>query len=136
GRVADGVAKSYRDAGCEVNVTAQRRWTSFYFRQALGLSFERTDTFPYFTVVPTSPSLWECLVNSLGLAMVTTLATTLLCLPLAQQLTRYNFPGQAILSGLLLVPLVLPPFVGAIGLEHLLGRFGTVNLLLMRAGLL
>ena len=135
-RMAESAAKNYRDAGCEVTVVSQRRWTSFYFRQALGIHVERAASFPYFTVVPTSPGLWQCLMNSLGLAMVTTLATTLLCLPLAQQLTRYNYPGQAILSGLLLVPLVLPPFVGAIGLEHLLGRFGTVNLLLMKAGLL
>ncbi|MDB5300588.1 MAG: transporter permease, partial [Phycisphaerales bacterium] len=34
------------------------------------------------------------------------------------------------LSGLLLVPLVLPPFVGAIGIRMLLGRFGPLTTLL------
>jgi iron(III) transport system permease protein len=135
-RVADTTAKTYRDAGCKAEVVPQRRWTLFYFRQALGVHLERVEQFPYVSLVPNSPSLWQCLMNSLAVAAVTTLATTLLCLPLAQQLARYNYPGQALLSGLLLVPLVLPPFVGAIGLEHLLGRFGTVNLLLMKVGLL
>jgi iron(III) transport system permease protein len=135
-RVADATAKAYRDAGCTVEVTPQRHWTPFYFQQALGIHFQRADQFPYFSLVPNSPSLWQCLMNSLGVAAVTTLATSLLCLPLAQHLGRYTYPGQAVLTALLLVPLVLPPFVGAIGLEHLLGRFGTVNLLLMKAGLL
>jgi iron(III) transport system permease protein len=37
---------------------------------------------------------------------------------------------------MLLVPLILPPFVGAIGLQRFLDRFGTLNLWLMNAGLL
>jgi iron(III) transport system permease protein len=135
-RAAEAAAQPYRDAGIDVAVLPERNWTLFYFRQALGFHFERIEAFPYFTVVPTSPKLWDCLTNSLFLATVTTLATTFLCLPLAQLLTRWTYPGQPLLTGLLLVPLVLPPFVGAIGLGHLLGRFGTVNLLLMKAGFL
>ncbi len=38
------------------------------------------------------------------------------------------------LSALVLVPLILPPFVGAIGLHHLLGKFGALNTLLMDMG--
>lgn len=135
-RAGDETAKPFRDAGASVEIVAQRHWTSFYFRQALGFGVEASSSFPYFSVVPHSPRLWECLTNSLALAAVTTLATTLLCLPLAHALARYRYRGQALLSGLLLVPLVLPPFVGAIGLEHFLGRFGTVNLVLMQLGLM
>jgi iron(III) transport system permease protein len=40
------------------------------------------------------------------------------------------------LSGLLLVPMIMPPFVGAIGLKQLLARFGSLNLALMHLGLL
>ncbi|MBL8799909.1 MAG: iron ABC transporter permease [Planctomycetia bacterium] len=68
------------------------------------------------------------------LACATTLATTLLCLPLAYWFSRVRFVGQAVLSGFLLAPLILPPFVGAIGLQRFLGRFGTVNLWLMERG--
>ena len=35
----------------------------------------------------------------------------------------------------MLVPLILPPFVGAIGLHHLLGRHGAISELLMTLGL-
>jgi iron(III) transport system permease protein len=37
---------------------------------------------------------------------------------------------------LLLVPMIMPPFVGAIGLGQLLARFGSVNLFLMDLGIL
>ena len=43
---------------------------------------------------------------------------------------RYEFPGRSLLGGLLLVPLVLPPFVGAIGVRFLLGRLGPLSALL------
>ncbi|SVE26016.1 uncharacterized protein METZ01_LOCUS478870, partial [marine metagenome] len=36
------------------------------------------------------------------------------------------------LQGMILVPMVLPPFVGAIGMKQMFARFGSVNLLLMR----
>src|SRR5206468_7962886 len=122
---ADRLTKQLEDAGARAEVVAQRHWTLFYFRQALGLHPEAKSTFPYFRLTPTSPFLWDCLRNSLLLAAITTLVTTLLCLPLARWLTRYRFPGRGLLAGLLLVPLALPPFVGGIGLERFLNRFGT-----------
>ena len=51
-------------------------------------------------MVPNAPALWECLRNSLVLATLTTLATTLLCLPLALWFARYRFPGQSLLAGI------------------------------------
>jgi iron(III) transport system permease protein len=65
-----------------------------------------------------------------------TLLTTLLSLPLTFLLVRYEFPGKVLLNGLILIPLVLPPFVGAIGMRQLLARFGSINLLLLEAGLI
>jgi iron(III) transport system permease protein len=133
---AEELAKKLNDAGGEAEVVRQTHWTLFYFRQALGFQVEAAAGFPFFSLRPNSPYLWECLRNSLVLAALTTLATTLLCLPLAYWTSRFRFRGQAFLSILLLVPLVLPPFVGGIGLEHFLGRFGTVNLLLMKWGVI
>jgi iron(III) transport system permease protein len=49
---------------------------------------------------------------------------------------KFDFPAKTALTALLLVPLILPPFVGAIGLHHLLGRYGTVNTLLVQLGLI
>jgi len=115
-------------------VVRVRQWTPFYFQQALGFSVQPRAAFPGFTLVPHSPTTWEAVRNSLLLAIVSTIATTIVCIPLARWFTRYRFRGQGLLSALLLVPLILPPFVGAIGLQRLLGRWGTVNLWLMELG--
>src|SRR5947209_990472 len=135
-RSAEQLADQLRRAGADARVVRERRWTGFYFQQALGFRLESASGFPYVQVVPNSPMLWECLRSSLAVAVVTTLGTTLLCLPLAYWLTRFRVPGRGVLGALLLVPLIVPPFVGAIGLERLFNRFGTLNLLLMDLGLL
>ena len=83
-----------------------------------------------------SPNYTIILANSVNLGLTVTLLTTLLSLPLALLLVRYNFPGKGILNGLILIPMVLPPFVGAIGMRHLLARFGSVNLLLLDLGII
>ena len=90
----------------------------------------------YFELMMTSPSYTRILANSINLALTVTLLTTLLSLPLAFLLVRYDFPGKAILNGFILIPLVLPPFVGAIGMRQLLARFGSVNLLLLQLGVI
>jgi len=76
------------------------------------------------------------LVNGLALASVTTLACLVVAIPLAVVRTRYRFWGSGVLGALLLVPLILPPFVGALSMRRLLGQYGVLNLLLERIGLL
>jgi iron(III) transport system permease protein len=93
-------------------------------------------TLYFFRLLVTNEFLWGCLLNSLTIAFTTTLLTTLISLPLAYWFTRLRFPGQTLLAGFLLVPLILPPFVGALGLERLLNPYGTLNLLLMDLGLM
>jgi iron(III) transport system permease protein len=93
-------------------------------------------TLKYFSLLVSSPLQRESLSNSFVIAILTTLLTTLLVMPLASLLTRYRFCGKATLHALLLVPMIMPPFVGAIGLKQLLARFGSVNLLLMKWGIL
>jgi iron(III) transport system permease protein len=83
-----------------------------------------------------SPNNTIILANSVNLGLVVTLFTTLLSLPLALLLVRYNFPGKGLLNGLILIPMVLPPFVGAIGMRQLLARFGSINLLLLDLGVI
>lgn len=133
---ADALATKLQKAGAQADVVRQRHWTAFYFLQALGFELQRAPGFPYVTLTPHNPFLWECLRNSLLLAAATTLATTLLCLPLAYWFTRLQFPGRAAFATMMLVPLIIPPFVGAIGTERILGRFGTLNLWLMNLGIL
>jgi iron(III) transport system permease protein len=45
---------------------------------------------------------------------------------------RYQFRGKILLQTLGVLPLVIPPFVGAVALQLILGRSGMVNLLLLR----
>ncbi len=90
----------------------------------------------YFQLLLASPLQRESLLNSFLIALLTTGLTTLLTLPLAWLMTRFSFAGKALLSSLLLVPMIMPPFVGAIGLRQLLAKFGSVNLLLMDMGVI
>jgi len=78
---------------------------------------------------------WRWIVNSLVLAVVVTALCIALSYPLAWFQARTSFWQQGLLSGLLLLPLVMPPFVGAIGLRRLLSKYGTLNLTLMDLGL-
>ena len=90
----------------------------------------------FFANALASPILREAAANSFFIATVTTVLTVALAIPLAVIIVRYAFPGKALLTGLLLVPMIMPPFVGAIGMRQFLARFGSVNLMLLNAGLI
>jgi iron(III) transport system permease protein len=90
----------------------------------------------FFKLMLSSPNYTVILANSINLGLVVTLFTTLLTLPLAFLLVRYDFRGKGLLNGFILIPLVLPPFVGAIGMRQLLARFGSINLLLLEMGVI
>ena len=59
----------------------------------------------------------EGLGNSLLLAIGSTTLALLLALPLAFAADRYDFPARKLLTAIILVPMILPPFVGAIGVR-------------------
>ena len=90
----------------------------------------------YFQLLVSSPLQRESLRNSFAIALLTTALTTVLTLPLAHVMTRLSFRGKALAGGLLLVPMIMPPFVGAIGLRQLLSRFGSLNLVLAKLGII
>jgi len=76
------------------------------------------------------------LLNGLLLACATTGLALLIALPPAIVRARCRFRGQGVLGLLLLVPMILPPFVGALSMQHLFSQFGAFNLLLAKIGLL
>lgn len=78
----------------------------------------------------------EGLVNSFVIAAWTTLGCLLAALPLAVVYVRFDYPGKALLNSLVLTPLILPPFVGALGVQAMLGQAGALNSLLMDLGLM
>jgi len=75
------------------------------------------------------------LTNALALAACTTLVATLLAVPLAWVQAKTRFAGQRLLAAAILVPMILPPFVGVIGLKQLLGPYGALNAALAALGL-
>jgi iron(III) transport system permease protein len=70
------------------------------------------------------------LVNSLLLGLGTVAATSVLGFAIALLLVRYDFPGRDLFGYLTLIPIISPPLVGVLGFTFILGRAGTVNVLL------
>lgn len=72
----------------------------------------------------------ESFVNSFYVAAMSVVVATILALPLAYITTRFNFGGAMIIQSLGFIPLIMPPFVGAVAMQLIFGRNGTINLLL------
>ena len=77
-----------------------------------------------------NPVYAEGLANSVLVAAGTTSACLAVALPLAWISHKYDFAGKQLFSAIVLVPMILPPFVGAIGMQQVLGRYGVLNSLL------
>ncbi|HRK24262.1 MAG TPA: iron ABC transporter permease [Beijerinckiaceae bacterium] len=71
--------------------------------------------------------------NSVYVAAMSVLLATLFAVPLAYFTTRFDFRGAAIVQTLGIIPLIMPPFAGAVAMQLLFGRNGTINLLLDQA---
>lgn len=93
-------------------------------------------TLDYLSLVLRNPVVQGGLLNSLTIALCTTLLAVIMALPLAVLSVRYEFPGRALLSGMLLLPLILPPFVGAMGMRFVLSRYGPLTEILGVGGAL
>ena len=77
------------------------------------------------------PLFREALVNTLVSGVLAVALGSAIAVPLALLSVRYDFPGRGTLTTLGLLPLVIPPFVGAVAFQQILGRSGMVNLLLL-----
>lgn len=92
--------------------------------------FNRHFSLELFPLLFTDATLRDCLLNSLKIAVTVTLIVSLLSFPLAAVMVKLKFPGKTLLASLLLVPLIMPPFVGAIGMRQILSQSGPINILL------
>lgn len=81
----------------------------------------------------------ETAVVALRLSLVVSVSATLLAaalgVPLAWVLARTSFPGRAVARAVVILPLVLPPVVGGVGLLAALGRRGLLGGVLGRLGI-
>ena len=80
----------------------------------------------FFSLSLMRESFWNSLyvgVWSVGIA-------TLIAVPLAYFTVRFEFRGAALIQTLGVLPLIMPPFVGAVAMQLIFGRSGAVNLLL------
>lgn len=66
-------------------------------------------------------------VNSLKVTIFTTLLATLIAVPLAWLIARYQFKGRNAVVTLITMATASPPFLGAYAWIILLGRYGVVN---------
>jgi len=74
--------------------------------------------------------------NTLWLSILVLLTSTLFGIPLAYILARYRQYGKTIFTALILLPIVLPAYAGVFAFIIFFGKFGTLNLLLMEAGII
>ena len=92
-------------------------------------------TLAYVSAVFDNPVYLLGFRNSLGVAIGTTLLCALIGIPLALLFQRWEFPGRRWLGALIPLPLFVPPFVGALGIQRLLGPSGALNAALAAIGL-
>jgi iron(III) transport system permease protein len=74
--------------------------------------------------------LREAFWNSIYVGVMTVALASAIAVPLAAILARFRFRGAALIHTLGVVPLVMPPFVGAVAMQLIYGRNGAINLLL------
>jgi len=74
--------------------------------------------------------------NTLLLSTLVLLTTTLFGVPLSYIMARYRQRGKTVFTALILLPIVLPAYAGVFAFIIFFGKFGTLNLLLMEAGLI
>ncbi len=106
---------------------------------AVRAAFETPDhefTCEFIAEIFQNPLYRQGLLNSFWIACWTCLGCLVVSLPLALLYVRYDFPGKTLFNSLVLTPMVLPPFVGAIGIKAVLGQQGSLNSLLIQLGLM
>ena len=72
----------------------------------------------------------ESFLNSLYVASMSVLLASVVSIPLAYFTTRFNFGGAVLIQTLGIIPLIMPPFVGAVAMLLLFGENGSANLLI------
>lgn len=106
----------------------------YVFKEAFWI--ENKFNLTYFKLMVTDPNIRKLVINSFKIGVMVTLITSVVSLPLAYFLTRFRYPGRDTLRAVILIPMIMPPFVGAIGMQQFFGLYGSVNMLLVKLNLI
>jgi len=93
-------------------------------------------TFFYFGSLLSDPLQLEAICTSLLIAFLVTLVSLIIALPIAWIIARWSFPGKTLITGFFLLPMILPPFVGALGMKMIFSRCGALSTFLMNFGVI
>lgn len=99
-------------------------YRSFFTGENPGFTLDNYKTFF------TKPYYYSTLKNSLVVSIITTLTATLIGVPLAYAMTRYNIAGKRAVRTMIIMSLMSPPFIGAYSWIMLFGRSGFVTKIL------
>jgi len=97
---------------------------------------EKRFTLELFKIALTNYVIRKSIINSFLLGIIVVLTTSIIGIPLAFVFDRFNFKGKTLLRILFLIPMISSPFVGAIGIKQILSRFGSLNILLLKLGII
>ena len=92
-----------------------------------GLSRDATPSLANLAAVLADPDTWRVLRNTLYVSLWTTLLAGALGTGLAVLVSRTDLPGGAVVQGGLVLPYLVPPFIGAMAVLYVLGPTGLLN---------
>jgi iron(III) transport system permease protein len=101
--------------------------------RVIQIAFTGTDgglSFMHFNDFFQTSLLRESFWNSVYVATMAVVVASLIAVPLATIISRFRFRGASIIHTLGVIPLVMPPFVGAVAMQLIYGKNGSINLLL------
>lgn len=81
-------------------------------------------TFKYYEKAWNNDSLFEAFVNSLSIALVNTLISTILGVLVAIALWRFRFAGKAVYEGFMMLPIVIPEICMGVAMMAFFARIG------------
>ncbi|WP_256756915.1 iron ABC transporter permease [Cohnella sp. WQ 127256] len=84
----------------------------------------------------TTPYYFNTLKHSLAVSGTTTVLATLIGVPLAYIMTRFNVWGKSVINIMIILSLLSPPFIGAYSWILLLGRNGFITNLFEKIGII
>ncbi|QGU94539.1 ABC transporter permease subunit [Clostridium bovifaecis] len=84
-------------------------------------------TLSYFTKFFSKRFYWSTLVNSFEVTICTTLLSVIIGLPMAYIMKKVKIKGSGLLSILIVISYLSPPFIGAYAWIQLLGRNGALT---------